>query len=398
MFRSGLLVLLCPLAVGLLAALAVFVSYSFGPRELMVSALLVTGGGLLGWLALATHRRELRDAEAAGEQALAAQQRTPESNRIAGLDKLCEHVLPIWAKQIETSCSQTEAAIVSLNQRFEQILTDLDAAVLASDTAAGSGTGTGGNSIVDLLHHSQDELRQIIASLKSALTANDTLMGEVAGLTQFTDELQRMANDVAHIAAQTNLLALNAAIEAARAGEAGRGFAVVASEVRKLSELSGDTGRRISDKVAVVNAAMLSVVQGSQQYAKNSSAMVLQSESRIGGVMERFHGMVSGLSDSATILNSHSNEIRQEISEVLVQLQFQDRVSQILTNIRGDMEKLEALLRNAQQRWDAGDTQQPVDASIWLGDLAKGYTTKEQRINQFGETGSGKPVAELTFF
>lgn len=247
-----------------------------------------------------------------------------------------------------------------------------------------------------MLEHSQRELQVIISALKGALAAKDTLMDEVARLTQFTDELHRMAQDVAHIAAQTNLLALNAAIEAARAGEAGRGFAVVAQEVRKLSELSGDTGKRISDKVTLVNAAMLSVVQSSQQYAKDSSDMMQQSESKICEVMESFHAAVSGLSDSSGILNAHSSQIRQEISDIIISLQFQDRVSQILGNIRGDMERLEESLRQASQQWNCDH--RPIDARAWLENLAKGYTTQEQRINQFGEKTAGKSVRELTFF
>jgi len=238
----------------------------------------------------------------------------------------------------------------------------------------------------------------IMGSLKGTLAAKETLMGEVTRLTQFTDELQRMAKDVAQIAAQTNLLALNAAIEAARAGTAGRGFAVVAAEVRKLSELSGDTGKHISEKVAVVNAAMLSVVQNSQQYAKDSSEILLSSETKIGRVLDQFRNAVSGLSESAGILNSHVGEIRGEISDVLVNLQFQDRVSQILTHVSRDMEKLNAYLADIDQRWSAGQIHQPIDASSWLVDLAKGYTTMEQRVNQFGTEKAGKAVPEVTFF
>ncbi|WP_414691097.1 methyl-accepting chemotaxis protein, partial [Noviherbaspirillum sp.] len=91
------------------------------------------------------------------------------------------------------------------------------------------------------------------------------MLDKVRCLEQFVDELKAMADDVKTIAAQTNLLALNAAIEAARAGETGRGFAVVAKEVRNLSTLSGDTGKRIAEKVQVISDAILGACQVAQE-------------------------------------------------------------------------------------------------------------------------------------
>jgi methyl-accepting chemotaxis protein len=60
----------------------------------------------------------------------------------------------------------------------------------------------------------------------------------------------------------TSLLALNATIEAARAGELGRGFAVVASEVKDLARETATATKRVSDRIAGIQAGSESVSAG----------------------------------------------------------------------------------------------------------------------------------------
>ncbi|XXE20266.1 methyl-accepting chemotaxis protein [Pseudomonas sp. Z1-12] len=306
-----------------------------------------------------------------------------------GLEPVCRGVLPVWAGQIEVARSHTEEAITALAVRFADISQRVERAV--STTQDGRSADGG---LVALLGTSQHELDAIVASLRAALATKALLLDEVMVLSNLTEQLQTMAQDVGNIAKQTNLVALNAAIEAARAGEVGRGFAVVADEIRKLSSLSGETGRRIGETVNTVNAAIAKTLAISREYAEQDEATVTHSGQVIEQVIRRFRGATTTLLDSSHTLREQSQSVGQEISQVLVGLQFQDRVSQVLGLVRDDLEKLHHSLAEGERGNVA-----TLDADAWLQQLASTYTMPELHdVHQGGARGASSSESEITFF
>jgi len=296
---------------------------------------------------------------------------------VDGLDQLCRGVLPIWSGQVEIARSQTESAINDLAMRFGNLSQRLETAVSSSQNTGGT-AANGGQDVVALLKNSETDLNSIISSLRSALKEKESLLHEVHALARFTKELQEMAQNVGNIAHQTNLLAINAAIEAARAGEVGRSFAVVASEVRKLSQLSAETGKKMTATVATVSDAILKTLQISSLYAQQDEAMTANSEQIIEKVLDQFQSTATGLSDSAEVMRTESQLIQGEISDVLVALQFQDRISQVLSHVRSDLDKLSQTLDESEQQLAEGVRPEPLDTPAWLNALTNTYTMAEQ--------------------
>jgi methyl-accepting chemotaxis protein len=310
------------------------------------------------------------------------------------LTELCLQAMPIWTKQIENSREQTEAAIVALSERFSTIYTDLEHAVQASQQAAGSVATDSKSGALSVIAQSQRDLAGVINSLKHTQQSRDDMLTQITGLTDYTDQLRAMATEVAAIAQQTNLLALNAAIEAARAGEAGRGFAVVADAVRTLSSLSSETGQKMSSTVDIINTAISNVVKAASQSADADAQAVKQSESTIQQVLDRFADVTGQMSAATLQLQQESTAIRNEISEVLVSLQFQDRVSQILVHVRNNIDLLHQQIEQCEQdpsQWSG------LDAQAWLQRMEQTYATEEQRHSHHGKTAQ-KQEHEITFF
>ena len=368
---------------------------STSPANLVACTVLVMiGFGACAWSAV-SQRNALQRAIA---QAQADQSSADEHNGMASraqLDEVLLGAMPIWAKQVESSRHQTEEAIVSLANRFTGIATRLQETVQASQHAAGELDGQAADGALEVLARSDSELSQVINSLKATQISRDQTLAQVRSLTAYTGELRTMAADVAAIAAQTNLLALNAAIEAARAGEAGRGFAVVADAVRSLSSKSSETGQQMSAKVDIINNAITQLVQAASSSADQDSHSVAESENSIQVVLERFQNITGRLAESADLLKQESYGIRDEMTEVLVNLQFQDRVSQILSHVRDNMHALHDHLLQANQ---TPDQPMAIDARQWLARMEATYATDEQRRLHHGEAAVQQNAQDITFF
>ena len=383
---------LVPVALGLLGAGTSLLGIGDGYVAACLVGIAVVGGVLLG---KATRAALVATRQQAGADCLADLPSPP--RYLPGLDELCGRVMPIWNRQIETARSQTETSLTDLTTRFADINDRLNSALgvyrNSTDNVAD------GDNIMTLLEKGQGDLVSMLATLRAGLKAKEDMLDRIREVSKFSEELKTMAGAVSTIASQTNLLALNAAIEAARAGEAGRGFAVVADEVRKLSAMSGDTGKQITSRVEGMGKAIQETVQIAEHFAAQDTQAMKDSELLIGGVLQVFRGAVEKLSQAATQFQHEGESVRVTVAGVIVALQFQDRVSQILRHTMDDIERLAEVVRESEARYDGGEPPPAIDSEAWLETLSRTYTTLEQLDNHQGKrTNTPGKATEITFF
>ena len=298
-----------------------------------------------------------------------SEQEKQEIEKMSKITELCQTILPLWQGQINDVIEQSTTAINTLAERFSEIVQSLNDTLQGVDALEKDNAGA---SITKIMTQSETQLDSLNTNFKAILSSKVELLSEVTQLQEFTDELQAMTTDVQGIANQTNLLALNAAIEAARAGESGRGFAVVADEVRTLSQRSSNTGQKMSGKVDGICAAMNSAVSITENQLSDERLKSEESQHLIHDVISKFELMINQFADSSDLLKTHSIKITNEINDVLVSLQFQDRISQILENTQSEIARFSLLLTNPAEI-------EKLDKNSWLKEMKQSYTTSEQR-------------------
>ncbi|MFG1495928.1 methyl-accepting chemotaxis protein [Saccharospirillum sp. HFRX-1] len=298
--------------------------------------------------------------------------------------------LPLWKRHIGTAEQQTESAVQGLSQTFSGLARRL------RESTASSQHSSSNTSVAQVFNNSQEELARVMEGLKSTQHTRSEIREGVRSLTAYTRDLSDLASEVVGIAEQTNLLALNAAIESARAGEAGRGFAVVADEVRKLAQRSRETAESMSVKVNAANSDINETFTLAETLVQAEEEAQAQAQQELSGVLTSLSSMAKEMDESAEQLRHEADRTRHDIDQVLLDLQFQDRTSQILTQVNRTITDMEEHLL----RLDEEAVLQELDVDRWLERMADGYAMFEQRDNHDGSAKQKSTTddGDITFF
>lgn len=388
--------LVLPLLVGLLlVGLTVF-----WIESAWINAGIIIICSILLALRLNFLRKKIEEGIPAAVEDINAQEMISSDQWMDDLSNVVIEVIEVSNRQIENSRIQTEEAIMQMSSRFTSLVSRLNSALDAanlSNSVMPAQDGSASTLLDNVFMNSRAELSSVITNLAEGLVGRKESFEQLSKLAEDTTILKSMAEGVEKIASQTNLLALNAAIEAARAGEVGRGFAVVADEVRSLSIQSGETGRQITQTIN----SFTQTVEDTMKHASASmeKELVLEREGTetITTVLDSLGWMTRGMSESSEILKKESLEIVQEVNEIIMSLQFQDRTSQILVHVTEGLNELPKVINDQMHMVANGDIPS-LNVSEILNTLKGNYTTAEEvslHDNTGVDSSSGNDDIEL---
>lgn len=287
---------------------------------------------------------------------------------------LAKQIVPVWKRQIEAARTDSENNSAHLLSTFAAISENLERAVQrSSQTQTLSDAGAVGS----MMDRANDHVDALLEPIKRAMQAKEAMLAEMAHIAAVVGEMRKQANDVKNLARHTNLVALNAAIEARRAGAAGESFAVVAQEVRKLSNQSAETGDKLAERIEAIQRQVAELRQRSDTDEATDEELRTAARDNARQVLANVLSGLDEFSASSRVLREAGDMVRNEIDQIYVGFQHQDRLNQMLGSITDDMQRFDA--------WLSGHSD-PLAGNfgLWLDRLEQTYTMEEQRATHHG--------------
>ena len=107
--------------------------------------------------------------------------------------------------------------------------------------------------------------------------------------------------------------------------------------------------------------------------------------------------VTGGLAEASGILRHTSVALQVEVADSLVQLQFQDRTSQIMCHVRDSITSVPGRIEANRQVFAQTGQLQPLDFDVVLAELEQTYATVEEQQNH-GHAPASAGEDEITFF
>ncbi|MFL9924402.1 chemotaxis protein [Herbaspirillum lusitanum] len=282
------------------------------------------------------------------------------------LPELMSGVLPAWRGNVQLARSQTQEAIDNLTARFAGLHDRLGGALKLSQ-------GGKNADVLQVIQNAAMQLGAIAAALEDVLASRQGLLRKMDSLSHAHEEIRQLAQENEQLAGHT-------------------GVADLVSDERswqEMAERSASNSRQIVAKSKAARQQIQAAISAASEIDSESGAVMDNSRTVIDQVVSDFRESALKLSGKVDQLQEENREVDQEICQILVSLQFQDRISQILDHVQSDISKLHEAL-------DGGHSLPP--RAQWLADLEQTYTTHEQRQMHSGRQSAPVLHSSVDFF
>ena len=270
-------------------------------------------------------------------------------SRWLGLSETQQRALGALCRELEVVDELVESSAVSIAEDFQNLarvaMGQSQQIERMIETQTLVQMGDDELPLTEAMNRVDQYLANLVNRTVEAATESISMVYALDEVMEDVGKIETLIGDVEKMTSETNLLALNAMIQASdgvktlllRGGDAGKSFAVVAREVRELSNSVRSLSDRMHSEVKAVSQGIRKGHAKLQAVAKidmtENVAMKDELTSMMNCLLQKNEELSSALNESGRM----SETIAGDVSRLISTLQFQDRTSQRLQNIRETM-------------------------------------------------------------
>jgi methyl-accepting chemotaxis protein len=258
------------------------------------------------------------------------------------------HLFGKMAEDVRVLSESVESDVENMFGSFGQLSTlsreQTDRISQVIDTASSVKLGDEVLSLEDFGHFIESTLNNVIALTIHYSKQAMEMVYRLGGVVHSLDKIETLVDGVGEVNRKTAMLALNATIEAERAGEAGRTFQVVAREVRDLATRVDSLASDIRNEMTTINGGIRETHGMLVEFAGTDMSPTLMAEERMQQLML---SLVKQNEELTAFLKGAMKTAEQaaQVSRLVTNFQFQDRLTQSLQHVTDTMSLFERQVR-----------------------------------------------------
>jgi methyl-accepting chemotaxis protein len=288
----------------------------------------------------------------------------------------CVAALPVLRAQIREAAQHVEAAVTLVCGNFQSIADRSHGAVAKAAEMMGSGQA-GGGSVEESIETSRATISLLLQRLEHAGHISSLAIARMEEIEQSVKGMESLLEEVQKISFANKIVALNAKIEAVHVGAIGAGFEVVAEEVSRQAERTGGLTEGIASRIQETRDRAHSAAGKLKEFVADDMAQTEDSRNAAHSALQVLAASHRNACESVGLMTSENTRLREEISQAIMNLQFQDRFGQRVAHVADALEKMQAMLGRQGPSFalTGGDS-----GNSLLEDVHSSYSMNDERM------------------
>lgn len=232
-----------------------------------------------------------------------------------------------------------------------------------------------------------DQVRAIVSTLLTQVRNTNSSTEQTAGMLstieQDLQDVETCMREIEGIANRSRMVSLNGRIEAARVGVHGEGFAVVAAETGELAASVSETSHRIRQVVDRLTHTLRETSAQTMQLASDDQEATASHELQVEAMLTSLEQYQRELECNLESTKYSSDQLASAISQSIINLQFQDAVSQRMNHVTETMQEIRETFGSLV---DPDSQAAKRRSKEWLEKLASSYCVDNERLVHNGSS------------